>query len=533
MRVVLTVIEGPQKGKSFEFIEPDNFLLGRDNTGSKAHFRLNNDDTQVSRNHFLLEINPPDCYIRDAGSLNGTFIVRPSDKQVYFLTGRLDDTAEYANRAARLKEKLGYTALQKIDERIKLADCDVIHVGQTAILVEVMASTPQQEAARHEDEGDSSYCIECGCQMPNPAHQKQPDLLCVDDFICRHCRARHEQARRPVREVNCYGCGCDVTAKADADGKADEIKHIALYLCSSCAEGSVNGTLPVKRIKDYRLLTCLGEGGFGMVFLARHEKTGRAVALKVTKEVVKQDPALVKRFKREIAIMQRLQHPNLVRLYDEGIAESGNYYFVSEYLPAGSLVDYTHRIFDGILPLAEARQVYTQALNGLSFLHDKGFVHRDIKPENIILTKDCSGKHVAKLGDFGLAKNYIVHGGTLTGANEWIGTIFYCPPEQILNFKHANTATDIYAMGIAFYQSVTGLFPYDFPGKRECAEMVRRGQVPRDPISFILGDDKPIPIEKRVPGIDGKVAKVINGAVVKDVNRRLTSLTDFIYALRA
>ncbi len=66
-----------EKGKKFEFQEPDNFLLGRDNDGSKAHFRLNNDDTQVSRNHFLLEINPPDCFIRDAGSLNGTFIVQP------------------------------------------------------------------------------------------------------------------------------------------------------------------------------------------------------------------------------------------------------------------------------------------------------------------------------------------------------------------------------------------------------------------------------------------------------------------------
>jgi serine/threonine-protein kinase len=91
MQIILTIIAGSQKGKKFEFNEPDNFLLGRDNEGSKAHFRLNNDDTQVSRNHFLLEINPPDCFIRDAGSLNGTFIVRPSSKQVYFLTGRMDD----------------------------------------------------------------------------------------------------------------------------------------------------------------------------------------------------------------------------------------------------------------------------------------------------------------------------------------------------------------------------------------------------------------------------------------------------------
>lgn len=532
MQVILTVIEGPQKGKKFEFSEPDNFLLGRDNSGSRAHFRLSKDDNYVSRNHFLLEVNPPDCYIRDAGSLNGTFVARSSGKQVYFLSGRSDDKVEYADRAARLKEKLAYNALQKVNERIKLADHDVIKVGETAILVEVMAPTPHQQAARKAGESDSSYCIDCGCKMPNPSHQKQPALLCVDDFICRNCHDKDEQARRPIREVRCYGCGCDVTTKADADGKADKLKDIALYLCQSCADKSVKGELPVKRIKDYRLLTCLGEGGFGIVFLARHEKTERAVALKITKEVVKQDPQLVKRFKREIAIMQRLHHPNLVRLYDEGITEKGSYYFASEYLPTGSMVDYTQLNFDGKLPIAKACQLYSQALEGLKFLHSKGIVHRDIKPENIILTKDSDGKRIAKLADFGLAKNYIVHGGTLTGVNEWIGTIFFCPPEQILDFKHANTATDIYAMGISFYHSVTGLFPYDFPAKKDCAENLRRGTRPRDPISFILGDEKPIPIEKRLPGIDRNIAKVINSAIEKDVTRRILSPTDFIHALR-
>jgi serine/threonine-protein kinase len=228
--------------------------------------------------------------------------------------------------------------------------------------------------------------------------------------------------------------------------------------------------------------------------------------------------------------MQRLKHPNLVRLLDEGIAESGNYFFISEYLPAGSLTDYTWKYFDGILPAAKACQIYSQALEGLAFLHSKGYIHRDIKPENIILTKDSSGKRIAKLGDFGLAKNYLVHGGTLTGANEWIGTIFYCPPEQILDFKHSTPASDVYAMGIAFYNSVTGQFPYDFPSRDECARMVRRGERPRDPISFILGDDKPIPIEKRLPGIDAKVAKAVNGAIVKDVKKRI-GIAEFVRAL--
>ena len=529
MNINLAVIDGPQKGKKFEFKEPDNFLLGRDNDGSKAHFRLNNDDTQVSRNHFLLEINPPDCFIRDAGSLNGTFIVRPGSKRVYFMAGRNDNKNEYESRAAKLKDKLGYSSLQRSEDRLKLTDQDVIHVGQTAILVEMLTQASPPVANQSADY--DSHCIECGASMTNPANKKRADLLCVDDFICHACKARHEQARRPVRSVNCCDCGCDVTSQADSDGKADELKSIALYFCHSCAKKRISGQLPVERIKDYHLITQLGEGGFGMVFLAWHATTNRAVALKITKEVIKDDPALVKRFKREIAIMQRLKHPNLVRLLDEGIADSGNYYFVSEYLPAGSLTDYTWNNFDGILPVAKACQIYSQALDGLDFLHSKGYIHRDIKPENIILTKDTSGKRIAKLGDFGLAKNYLVHGGTLTGANEWIGTIFYCPPEQILDFKHSSPASDVYSMGIAFYNSVTGQFPYDFPSREECARMVRRGERPRDPISFILGDDKPIPIEKRLPGIDRAIAKAVNAAIEKDAKKRI-NISTFVSSLR-
>lgn len=530
MQIVLTVVDGPQKGKRFDFNEPDIFLLGRDNEGSKAHFRLNNDDKQVSRNHFLLEINPPDCFLRDAGSLNGTFIVRPSSKTIYFLAGRQPDETDYADRASRLKSKLGYSNVQQIEERIRLEGSDVIHVGSSAILVDVTGPL-HDDAEFPQIESNTDQCIECGKVLPNSAQLKKPEMLCVDDFVCGDCRKRHLQSRRKVSKVRCYKCGCDVTLLADADGNADEFKHIALYLCPSCAEKSLTGSLPAERIRDYRLISSLGEGGFGVVFLAQHEKTGRAVALKITKEAVKQSQPLIKRFKREVAIMQKLQHPNLVRLYDEGIADTGNYFFASEFLPSGNLVDYSYRKFDGILPVPKACRLYVQALEGLEYLHSKGYVHRDVKPENIVLTKDDKGKRIAKLGDFGLARNYLIHGGSLTAVNEWLGTVVYCPPEQIHDFKHSAPTTDIYSMGIAFYNSVTGLFPYDFPTRQERADMARRGLRPRDPISFILEDDQPIPIEKRIPGIDRSLAKYVNAAINKDAKKRPTSARSFIDAL--
>lgn len=113
IKINLIVTEGTEKGKSFSFDEPENFLLGRTAEGSKAHFRLSTDDTYVSRNHFLLEINPPDCFIRDAGSLNGTFILRPLEKTVFFLEGRDADKDKYEKKAEEHQKNWGYKTLKK------------------------------------------------------------------------------------------------------------------------------------------------------------------------------------------------------------------------------------------------------------------------------------------------------------------------------------------------------------------------------------------------------------------------------------
>ncbi len=138
-KVTLTVIEGPEEGKIFEFTEQDNFLLGRDAPGSHAHFRLSPDDTYVSRNHFLLEINPPDCYLRDAGSLNGTFVIKQTGKPtLFFLEGRKDEGLE--SMARYLAAQFQCESYQRAEKRIRLQDGDMIKVGGTVIKVEVSRS---------------------------------------------------------------------------------------------------------------------------------------------------------------------------------------------------------------------------------------------------------------------------------------------------------------------------------------------------------------------------------------------------------
>jgi len=524
MRVVLTVSEGTEKGKSFSFDEPENFLLGRSAAGSKAHLRLGSDDTYVSRNHFLLEINPPDCFIRDAGSLNGTFILRFSDKTVFYLAGRGTDIAAYVRKAEEHQKQWGYKALLYISDRLPLQHKDVIKIGRTTLLVEVHESKDYGISA-YQIPAETICCIECGNKIKNRPGGKDPKKLFYDDYVCDDCLKNHAAIHKSKETYFCGQCGKDITATAGKDGKGSEFRDVALYLCEECLSSYSKGTQsPV--IGKYSLLSELGSGGFGTVYLARHNISGRLAALKLTKEVVKKDAALIQRFKREIAIMQKLKHPNLVRIYDEGITDGGNYYLVSEYLPKGNLGAYCYTRHNGKMPYQKACGLIGKALEGLAWFHEKGYVHRDIKPENILLLKDGNNKYHAKVADFGLARSYVLHGGTVTRANEWIGTTFYCPPEQILDFKNAHPATDVYAMGMSLYFILSGEFPYDFAMGPDAGKKKQR-----DPIAFILGDDKPVSIGKKVSGLLSRLASAIDRAIEKDIKKRLQTAQEFKKAI--
>lgn len=521
MKVNLTVTEGPQKGKSFAFSEPENFLLGRTAEGSKAHLRLSSDDTYVSRNHFLLEINPPDCFIRDAGSLNGTFILRPLEKTVFFLEGRDSDKGKYEKKAEEHQKNWGYKTLKKSTDRLPLQHKDVIKIGKTTLLVEI-EETKGYDISDYHSPAENICCIECGNKINRKLKVKDVRKLSYDDYVCDACLKIQAEVQHPKELYSCSECGRNVTDIADKDKKAAEFKDVALYVCPDCVRPYLHGN-KTAAIGKYSILNELGSGGFGTVYLARHNDTGRLAALKLTKEVIKKDAALIQRFKREIAIMKKLKHPSLVRLYDEGITDNGNYYLVSEYLAKGNLAQFCHSRHNGKMPYQKASGLFTEALKGLSYFHHQGYVHRDIKPENILLLKDISGMYHAKVADFGLARSFIMHGGTVTRANEWIGTTFYCPPEQILDFKNAHPATDVYAMGMAMYYILSNEFPYDFAIGPDAAKKIKQ----RDPIAFILGDDKPVSIKKKVSGLPAKLVSAIDLAIEKNIKKRTQTAEEF------
>jgi len=214
------------------------------------------------------------------------------------------------------------------------------------------------------------------------------------------------------------------------------------------------------------ILDLLGKGGMGAVYKARQPGLDRLVALKILPTDVGRDPAFSERFTREARALAKLNHPNIVGVFDFGQAfptspqgakekgdEPGLYYFLMEYVDG---VNLRQALRAGNLKAAEALKIVPQICDALQFAHDEGVVHRDIKPENILLDK----RGRVKIADFGLAKLFGAKTDPyLTGTHQVMGTPHYMAPEQIQGSRDVDHRADIYSLGVTFYEMLTGELP--------------------------------------------------------------------------
>ena len=286
-----------------------------------------------------------------------------------------------------------------------------------------------------------------------------------------------------------------------------------LDLLIEVAESSKTG--PQTTVAGYALGPLLGRGGMGVVHLATRLSDGATFALKLMRPEAAVDAHAREVFDREIAVTGSLRHPNVVTMYAHG-SQGDVFYFAMEYCAGGSL---SGALLQRQQPLEldVAMRLAQQALEGLSFAHDQGFIHRDIKPENILLTD--AEMTVAKLTDFGLAKSFQQAGlSGMTATGFAAGTLQFMPREQLTNFRLLRPASDVWSMGATVYYMLTLRYVRDF-------------QAAKDPLAVVLGGNV-VPIRDRKPQIPAALAEVVDRAVDDDLARRYSSATEFRDALR-
>jgi len=267
-------------------------------------------------------------------------------------------------------------------------------------------------------------------------------------------------------------------------------------------------------VPGYAVGKMIGRGGMGAVYLAKRQEDGSTVALKVMLAQADVDEAARENFQREIEITRSLRHPRIVSLIDHGSSES-TFYFAMEYCAGGSVADLQRRQPGG-LPLTLSVRIALEALDGLAFAHEQGFVHRDLKPENLLLADNAGSG--AKVTDFGLAKSFQqagLSGMTATGAVA--GTLYFMPREQLTQFRLLKPVSDVWSMGATLYHMLTGAYPREFrPGE--------------DPLPVILRGGV-VPIRARDPRLPEAIAAVVDRSVVDAVAERYQTAGEFRAAL--
>jgi serine/threonine-protein kinase len=257
----------------------------------------------------------------------------------------------------------------------------------------------------------------------------------------------------------------------------------------------------------YRIYERLGVGGAATVYLGRDIQTGQMIVVKLIHSHLA-DEQFIGRFKREIDLLQKLDNPHIIALYDWAVGEYDPQleatlnYIVAEFVEGHTLAD----IIDtrGSLPEFDALAITRQIALGLADIHSRGIVHRDIKAQNIMITPD----NQAKLIDFGIAKGK--EHSTLTRSSHFAGTLYYAPPEQILESHAVDHRADLYALGVVLYEMLTASLPVK---AREMGTVASK---------IIAGDLDP------VTGVSEPVEDLVNYMLATDVKDRISSANEVI-----
>jgi serine/threonine-protein kinase len=318
--------------------------------------------------------------------------------------------------------------------------------------------------------------------------------------LCRDCPGQLPALRRLIQALE---AGRPVP---DAAGEAATLPPTAdPFATRDPALAAEAGDTPASKerplVPGYEVLGELGRGGMGVVYKARHSQLNRVVALKMILAGGHAGEHELARFRTEAEAVARLQHPNVVQIYEVGEAD-GKQFFALEYCAGGSLAD---KLQGTPLPAREAARLVEALARGMEAAHQKGIIHRDLKPANVLLAED----RTPKITDFGLAKKLEEAAGQ-TGSGDILGTPSYMAPEQAGGrAREVGPLADVYALGAILYELLTGRPPF-------------RAESSLDTLLQAL-ESQPAPPRLLNPKVDRDLETVCLKCLEKDPQRRYAS----------
>jgi hypothetical protein len=261
---------------------------------------------------------------------------------------------------------------------------------------------------------------------------------------------------------------------------------------------ALGGTIMVERVLDgrYALEVLVGSGGMADVYRAKDQLLERTVAVKILHQQYENDTEFITRFQREAKAAARITHPNIVNVYDVGVAE-GRHYIVMEYVPGRTLKERIKE--EGPVPVPQALQIARQIAGALAQAHANNLVHCDIKPHNILVMPDGN----VKVADFGIAR--AVTESTMTYNDNIMGSVHYFSPEQARGTM-ITPKSDVYSLGVLLYEMLSGRIPFD----GNTAVSIARKHLEEDPQ----------PLHMIAPGIPPVVEALVTRMMAKDPAQR-------------
>ncbi len=320
--------------------------------------------------------------------------------------------------------------------------------------------------------------------------------------------ARKQKDFRPEKDdslMTCSQCGYQQRQKEEK-------------FCPKCGKKfSQNEDAFIGRVIDsrYRITRLIGAGGMGVVYQVDHIIMGKIMAMKLLHSNVSNKQNAIIRFRREIAIVSKLNNLHTIQVFDTGVTKDGYLYVVMEYLRGLDLEKVLE--IEGVLSCLRAAKIARQVCSSLAEAHQHGIIHRDIKPANIVLLRDQGEMDFVKLLDFGIAK--LSEGDAFTETGVIIGTPYYMAPEQITNAKSITPSVDIYSLGIVLFEMITGQLPFSANSAEEFL-LAHVNVIP--PLPSSISDIQPI---------DTELEQIIMRALAKDPQKRFASIREMEQAL--